>query len=105
VSGGRPVDGADCHERQAALLRSGHRPEPTEGSWIFIANADGSDARRLTTAIRNTHSFDTESQWSRDGKRLAFTGVRNSRQAAVAGRLEFEYLLGPMAPGTVVSIV
>jgi TolB protein len=50
---------------------------------IFIANADGGHARRLTTAIRTTHSYDTESQWSPDGNRLAFTRVKNSRQAAV----------------------
>ena len=50
---------------------------------IFIANADGSHARRLTTAIHSTHSFDTESQWSPDGTRLAFTRVKNSTQAAV----------------------
>jgi TolB protein len=50
---------------------------------IFIANADGSDAHRLTTAIRTTHSFDTESQWSPNGRRIAFTRVKNSHQAAV----------------------
>jgi TolB protein len=50
---------------------------------IFIANADGSDARRVTTGIRSTKAYDTESQWSPDGKRLAFTRVKNGKQAAV----------------------
>ena len=50
---------------------------------IFIANADGSDARRVTTGIRTTKAYDTESQWSPDGKRLAFMRVKNGKQAAV----------------------
>ena len=50
---------------------------------IFIANADGSNARRLTTGIPSTKSYDTESQWSPDGTRIAFTRVKNSKQAAV----------------------
>jgi TolB protein len=50
---------------------------------IFIANADGSNARRVTTGIRTTQAFDTQSQWSPDGKRLVFMSVKNSKQAAV----------------------
>jgi TolB protein len=50
---------------------------------IFIANADGSDARRVTAGIRTTKAYDTESQWSPDGRRLAFTRVKNDKQAAV----------------------
>jgi TolB protein len=50
---------------------------------IFIANADGSNARRLTTGIRTSEAFDTQSQWSPDGRRLTFTRVKNSKQAAV----------------------
>jgi len=50
---------------------------------IFIANADGSNARRVTTGIRTTQAFDTQSQWSPDGTRLAFMSVKNSKQAAV----------------------
>ena len=33
--------------------------------------------------IRTTKAYDTESQWSPDGKRLAFTRVKNDKQAAV----------------------
>jgi Tol biopolymer transport system component len=33
---------------------------------IFIAHADGSDARRLTTGIPTTDAYDTQSQWSPD---------------------------------------
>ncbi|HEY2319931.1 MAG TPA: hypothetical protein VGH67_16615 [Solirubrobacteraceae bacterium] len=50
---------------------------------IFIANADGSNARRVTTGIRTTKAYDTQSQWSPDGRRLAFTRVKNGNQAAV----------------------
>jgi TolB protein len=50
---------------------------------IFVANADGSGARRLTTAPRTKVSYDTESQWSPDGTRIAFTRVRREGEAAV----------------------
>jgi Tol biopolymer transport system component len=50
---------------------------------IFIANADGSNPRRVTTGIRTTHAFDTQSQWSPDGKRLVFMSVKNGKQAAI----------------------
>lgn len=50
---------------------------------IFIANADGSNAHRLTTGIRTKKAFDTESQWAPDGQRIAFTRVKNDRRAAI----------------------
>jgi Tol biopolymer transport system component len=50
---------------------------------IFIANVDGTNAHRLTTAIATKHSFDTESQWSPDGTKIAFARVKNERQAAI----------------------
>jgi TolB protein len=50
---------------------------------IFIASADGSNARRLTTGIRTTQAFDTQSQWSPDGKRLVFMSVKNGKEAAI----------------------
>jgi len=50
---------------------------------IFIANADGSNAHRVTTGIRTTQAFETQSQWSPDGKRLVFMSVKNSKQAAI----------------------
>jgi TolB protein len=50
---------------------------------IYIANADGSGARRVTTGIATKKAYDTESQWSPDGTRLAFTRVKNSKEAAI----------------------
>jgi len=50
---------------------------------IFIANADGSNAHRLTTGLATKQAFDTESQWSPDGTMIAFTRVKNERQAAI----------------------
>jgi Tol biopolymer transport system component len=50
---------------------------------IFIANADGSSPRRLTTGIATRKAFDTESQWSPDGRQIAFTRVKNNKQAAI----------------------
>jgi Tol biopolymer transport system component len=50
---------------------------------IFIADADGSDARRLTTSFATKEGFDTESQWSPDGTTIAFTRVKNERKAAI----------------------
>ena len=45
---------------------------------IFIADANGANARRLTTGIATKKAFDTESQWSPDGSRLAFARFKNS---------------------------
>jgi Tol biopolymer transport system component len=50
---------------------------------IFVADADGSDARRLTTSFATKEGFDTESQWSPDGTTIAFTRVKNERKAAI----------------------
>jgi TolB protein len=58
-------------------------PSAPTAHGIFIASADGSGAHRLTTGIRTKDAFDTESQWSPDGMRLAFTRVKNNKQAAV----------------------
>jgi Tol biopolymer transport system component/pimeloyl-ACP methyl ester carboxylesterase len=50
---------------------------------IFVANRDGSGARRLTTALAGKDAFDTESQWSPDGTRVAFTRVKSPKEAAI----------------------
>lgn len=50
---------------------------------IFIANADGSGASRLTTGLATKSAYDTESQWSPDGQTIAFTRVKNDRKAAI----------------------
>jgi TolB protein len=50
---------------------------------IFIANADGTNARRLTRSPATTEAFDTESRWSPDGSQIAFTRVRTPGKAAV----------------------
>jgi TolB protein len=56
---------------------------PSKQHGIFIANADGSGARRLTIAPRTVEAHDTESQWSPDGTRIAFTRVSRIGRAAV----------------------
>jgi TolB protein len=58
-------------------------PSQPKVHGIFIADANGANARRVTTAIATVHAFDTESQWSPDGTRLAFTRVKNEARAAV----------------------
>ena len=58
-------------------------PSAPKVHGIFIANADGSNARRVTTGIPTSDAYDTESQWSPNGMQLAFTRVKNSKQAAV----------------------
>jgi Tol biopolymer transport system component len=50
---------------------------------IFIANADGSHARQLTFAPAANDSYDTESQWSPDGKWIAFTRVGRIHRATI----------------------
>jgi TolB protein len=52
---------------------------------IFVADANGANARRVTTGIASKKAFDTQSQWSPDGTRLAFTRVKNGSSGA-AGR-------------------
>jgi Tol biopolymer transport system component len=48
-----------------------------------VANADGSDAHRLTTGIATTDAYDTNADWSPDGTRIAFTRVRDGMTAAI----------------------
>jgi Tol biopolymer transport system component len=50
---------------------------------IFIANADGSDAHRLTTGLKTEVAYDTESQWSPDGQTIAFTRIKNNKKGAI----------------------
>ena len=50
---------------------------------IFVANRDGSGAHRLTTALAGKDAYDTESQWSPDGTRVAFTRVKSQKEAAI----------------------
>lgn len=58
-------------------------PKKPKVHGIFIADADGGNSRRVTTGIATKDAFDTESQWSPDGTQLAFTQVKNEREAAV----------------------
>lgn len=50
---------------------------------IFIVNADGTNAHRLTRSPATKEAFDTESQWSPDGTRIAFTRVKRIGRAAI----------------------
>lgn len=50
---------------------------------IFVANVDGSDVHRVTSALAGKDAYDTESQWSPDGTRIAFTRVKNAKKAAI----------------------
>jgi len=50
---------------------------------IFVAGKDGSGSHRLTTALAGKDAYDTESQWSPDGTHIAFTRVKNPKEAAV----------------------
>jgi TolB protein len=58
-------------------------PKAPKVHGIFVAGADGSGARRLTTAPRTAEAHDTESQWSPDGTRIAFTRVKRIGRAAI----------------------
>ena len=50
---------------------------------IFVANADGSDPHRLTTGIATRDAYDTNADWSPDGKRISFTRVKSKTEAAI----------------------
>lgn len=50
---------------------------------IFVAGRAGGGTRRLTTSLAGKDAYDTESQWSPDGTRIAFARVKNQRQAAI----------------------
>jgi TolB protein len=50
---------------------------------IFVADANGANARRLTRSFATEDAFDTESRWSPDGTRIAFTRVKKPGKAAV----------------------
>lgn len=50
---------------------------------IYIADSDGTDPRRLTTGLQTTKAYDTESQWSPDGGTIAFTRIKNNKEAAI----------------------
>ena len=50
---------------------------------IFIANSDGTGARRLTTGLQTAKAYNTEAQWSPDGATIAFTRIKNNKEAAI----------------------
>ena len=57
-------------------------PQPTVHG-IFVANVAGGGARRVTTGITTKVAYDTQSDWSPDGTRLAFARVKNHKEAAI----------------------
>lgn len=50
---------------------------------IYVAHADGSGPHRLTTGIATPDAYDTNADWSPDGRRLAFTRVKSMLEAAI----------------------
>jgi TolB protein len=55
---------------------------PSRQHGLYVANSDGTNPRRLTRAPRTIEAHDTDSQWSPDGTRIAFTRViRDGREA------------------------
>lgn len=50
---------------------------------IFIADADGTDAHRVTTGIPTERAYDHASTWSPDGSKLAFMRVKSAKRAAI----------------------
>jgi Tol biopolymer transport system component len=50
---------------------------------IFVANAEGSDPRRLVTGFATPDAYDTNTDWSPDGTRISFTRVKNDSEAAI----------------------
>ena len=49
---------------------------------IFVANADGSDPRRLVTGLATPDAYDTNTDWSPDGTRISFTRVKNQQRGS-----------------------
>jgi TolB protein len=58
-------------------------PSKPKVHGIFIANADGSNAHRVTTGIRTVQAFDTSAQWSPDGTHLVFVRFKSERRSAI----------------------
>jgi Tol biopolymer transport system component len=50
---------------------------------IFIANATGGGARRVTTGIASKTAYDSQADWSPDGSKLAFARFKGHGQAAI----------------------
>ncbi len=57
-------------------------PERPFKHGIFVAPANGGHAHRVTS-YKSREGYDTESQWSPDSKKLAFTRSRGNTEAAI----------------------
>jgi TolB protein len=76
-------DGAPAYSHDGTKISFdwGASATPTSPNGIDVANSDGSNPRRLTK-LANSKTYDTRSNWSPDGKWLAFTRVLPSGENA-----------------------
>ena len=92
--GGSPVElplsvgafnGDPAYSRDGTRSRSTRTSEPPPQRCMASSSPTRTAATHadFTTGIRTTQAFDTQSQWSPDGKRLVFMSVKNGKEAAI----------------------